>query len=177
MPTQLSATTDTLAIAVTVVATLVVVGLLAAAGYLLESVRELRRQADALAQEAQQLLAELGETVRQAGVEVERVDRMVGSAEAISDAVGSASRLVGGVVAEPLIKVVAFGSGLARVARIVRGGGPAEVSAPSRDNGRPVRGGASSRARGSLGRRSRPVERPAAALTTGGKAATRRGRR
>jgi len=60
--------------------------------------------------------------VRQAGAEVERVDRMVGSAEAISEAVGSASRLVGGVVTEPLIRLVALGSGVARVARVVRSG-------------------------------------------------------
>ena len=55
-------------------------------------------------------------------MEVERVDRMVGSAEAISDAVGSASRLVGGAVASPFIKVVAFGAGINKGIRLVRGG-------------------------------------------------------
>ena len=67
--------------------------------------------------------------MHQAGLEVERVDRMVGSAEAISDAVGSASRLVGGAVTAPFIKVVAFGTGVARGLRLVRGRPRAEVAA------------------------------------------------
>jgi len=156
---RLTATTDVLAVEVTIVATLVVVALVAAVIYMLRSVRELRREADGLARDAQELLDELGATVRQAGAEVERVGQMVGSAEAISDAVGSASRLVGGVVTEPLIKVVAFGSGLARAARVVRGGGRSNgIPAVARENrrrrsqvgARPARGRATS-----VGRRSR----------------------
>ena len=112
--------TDSVAVGVTVVATLLVVALAVAVGYLLKTVREMRREAQGLAREAQELLDELGSTVRRAGMEVDRVDRMVGSAEAISDAVGSASKLVGGAMAGPLIKLVAFGSGLGRAVRLVR---------------------------------------------------------
>lgn len=163
MRPDLLATTDVLAVEVTVVATLVVVALVAAIVWLLKSVRVLRRQADALAYEAEQLLDELGQTVRQAGAEVERVGRIVGSAEAISDAVGSASRLAGGVVTEPLIKLVAFGSGVARVARVIRGGGGGtrEIPAVAHDNRRrqPSAGAQPGpRARGAAqGRRSRPL--------------------
>lgn len=167
----LVATTDYLAIGVTVVATLVVVALLAAVAYLLASVRELRRQSEALAEEAQQLLDELGETVRQAGVEVDRVDRLVGSAEAISDAVGSASRLVGGVVAEPLIKLVALASGLARVARVVRGRGAPrhQVPAVARESrGGKARSDSPARARRAFGRRPPALERAVAASSSNG---------
>jgi heme exporter protein D len=118
------ATTDPVAVGVTVLATLAVVGLVASVAYLHRAVRELRREAKALAEEAGQLLEEMGAALRQAGEDVARVERMVGSAEAISEAVGSASRLVGGVVAEPLIKAVALGSGVARAVRTVRRGGP-----------------------------------------------------
>jgi methyl-accepting chemotaxis protein len=120
--------TDAVAVGVTVIATLVLVALAAAVGYLLKCVRDLRREARELAREADALLGDLDLTVRQAdltvreaGREVERVDRMVGSAEAISDAVGSASRLVGGAVTAPFIKVVAFATGVAKGLRMVRG--------------------------------------------------------
>jgi hypothetical protein len=109
-----------LAVAVTVVATLVVAGLAAAAAYLLRTVRDLRREAEALVREAQALVAEMHAEAHRAGLEVERVERMVGSAEAISEAVGQASRLVGGAVAAPVIKAVALSSGVAQAARTLR---------------------------------------------------------
>jgi hypothetical protein len=114
--------TDTVAVGVTVIATLVIVALAASVGYLLKAVRELRQEVQDLARDAEDLLGEIETTVRQAGVEVERVDRIVGSAEAISDAVGSASRLVGGAVSGPFIKVVAFGAGLNKGIRLARRG-------------------------------------------------------
>jgi hypothetical protein len=145
--------TDPVAVGVTVVATLVVVALVGAVWYLLKAVRDLRQEAQGLAREAEELLGELDLTVHQAGLEVERVDRMVGSAEAISDAVGSASRLVGGAVTAPFIKVVAFGSGVARGLRLVRG-------APRTDGATSIRDGRrreKRRAKG-IGRlRSRPA--------------------
>ncbi len=136
MPLALLAATDTVAVGVTVVATLVVVALVAAVASLLGAVRDLRRQADDLRREAGELLDEISATVREAGLEVERVERMVGSAEAISEVVGSASRLVGGAVASPFIKLVALVSGLARALRLVRGGVEVEAAPPGRDGGR-----------------------------------------
>ena len=132
MQATLLASTDVVAVGVSVVSTLVVVSLLASALYLLRAARGLRRQAVALAEESDRLLCELDRAVGQAGAEIERVDRMVGSAEALSEAVGSASRLVGGVVAEPLIKLVALGSGIARGARVARGGPEAQEARRAR---------------------------------------------
>lgn len=158
MPAQLLATTDAVAIGVTVVATLVVVALALALAHLLRSVRELRRQAEALAREAGELLSEMRADLRQAGAEVERVERMVGSAEAISDAVGGASRVMGRIVAAPFIKTVAFAAGVGQAARSLRGVGrqrvprhPVPVQASRRRSaagGRRLRrgGGRSSRA-------------------------------
>lgn len=130
---MLVAATDTVAVEVSVLATVVVIGLVAATVYLLVCVRRLRREAEALAGQTEELLYELSSVLRQAEADVERVDRMVGSAEAISGAVGSASRLVGGAVASPLIKAVAFGSGLVKGAKLVRQGVPLpEVVPPAR---------------------------------------------
>jgi hypothetical protein len=120
----LVAATDAVAVGVTVLATLVVAGLVLSVVYLLKAVREMRREAEALVRESRHVMGELGATVRSAEREVERVERLVGSAEAISEAVGSASRLVGTAVAGPFIKLVAFGSGLARGVRILRRGSP-----------------------------------------------------
>ncbi len=149
MSIPLLAATDPVAVGVTVVATLVVVALVAAVASLLGAARDLRRGADELRQETVELLDEISATVRQAGLEVERVERMVGSAEAISGVVGSASRLVGGAMASPFIKLVALGSGVARGLRLVRGGPAAEAAPPGRDGGRRRH-----RARGQAGRGS-----------------------
>lgn len=121
---------DTVAVEVTVVATLVVAGLVASVLYLLVVVRRVRREALVLARQAQLLVEELGAIVYQAEADIARVDAMVGSAEAISGAVGSASRLVGGAVASPLIKAMAFGSGLVRGAKLVRDGAPLPEALP-----------------------------------------------
>jgi hypothetical protein len=128
--------TDSVAVGVTVIATLVIVALAGAVWYLLKTVRELRQEADGLARQAEELLDEMDLTLHQAGLEVDRVDRMVGSAEAISDAVGSASRLVGGAVTAPFIKVVAFGTGVARGLRLVRGRPRPEVGTGPKDGRR-----------------------------------------
>jgi len=182
MPAPLVASTDAVAVGVTVVATLVVVALAGSVVYLLRTVHELRHEAEAHAAEAGQLLDEVDEAVRQAGAEVQRVDRMVGSAEAISDAVGSASRLVGGAVAEPVIKVVAFASGLARVVRALRGGRLVRgIPAVPYERPRRRSGGSMQRGRSALrhpralARGSTEASAPAAGLGPGGAAAANNG--
>jgi predicted PurR-regulated permease PerM len=146
------AATDAVALAVTAVATLVVVALLAAAWYVLRAVRELRRQAEQLSREAGELLADIRSQVLEAGAEVDRVERMVGSAEAISDAVGQASRLVGSVVVGPLIKVVAFVTGVGEGYRSLR-----------------QRSRKPARQRRALPRRPRRIARGTRALKAGGR--------
>ncbi len=157
--------TDTVAVGVTVIATLVLVALAAAVWYLLKAVRDLRQEASGLAREAGDMLGELDMTVHQAGLEVERVDRMVGSAEAISDAVGSASRLVGGAVTTPFIKVVAFSSGVARGLRLI--GGHRGTDQAERARGSRRRKKSRARYAGRWRGRPAPPVRSAAALRAG----------
>ena len=59
-------------------------------------------------------------TIARARGELDRVDDLIGSAEAITETVGSASRVAHAVLATPLIKVLAFGAGTARAGRRFR---------------------------------------------------------
>jgi hypothetical protein len=114
--------TSAVAIGVTVVATLVVVALALAARSLIRTAGRLRLLAEELETRSASVLGEVEDTVRQAREELARVDDLVGSAEAISDRVGSASRLAQTAVSAPLIKAVAFGAGTARAGRRLRDG-------------------------------------------------------
>lgn len=108
------ATTSTLAIGVTVVATLVVAALMAAALSVVRSARALRRASEDLAQRTTMLIDDVGATVSRAGAELERVEDLVGSAESISETVGAASRLAYVALSNPLIKILALGRGTSR---------------------------------------------------------------
>lgn len=114
---------DGLAIAVAAVSAAVVMTLLAAAVSLRRSARELRALADELADHASAVLGAAEDTILRARGELARVDDLVGSAEAITQTVGSASRLAHAALATPLIKVLAFGAGTARAGRRFRRAG------------------------------------------------------
>jgi hypothetical protein len=124
--------TSTLAVGVTVVATLVVVALLAGLVGVVRAARQLRQAAVLLSLESAELLASLDDAVTRADLHVQRVDDLVGSAESISDAVGSASRLASTAMAGPVIKAMAFGAGAARAGRRLRDGPPPPPQPPSR---------------------------------------------
>ncbi len=127
-----STTTDgAVAIGVTVVATLVVVALLLAAAAMVRNARALRRAADELRQKSLALVAELertvaradaemDKTVARADAEMDRVDDLIGSAERLTDTVGSASQMAYSAVANPVIKVMALGAGTARASERIR---------------------------------------------------------
>jgi hypothetical protein len=112
---------SSLALVITVVATLVIVGLLLALTAVLRAARRLRRQAEELRVEADAAVEELRAAVAHAGAQLERVDDLIGSAERLTDTVGSASRLAYGAVANPVIKVMALGAGTARASQRLRG--------------------------------------------------------
>ena len=114
------ASSQTVAVAVTVVATLVVVGLAAAVAWMLRETAALRRVAADLRAEAADLHSRLEAVAAHAERELQRVEDLVGSAESISEVVGSASRLASTAMATPVIKVVALGSGAARAGRRLR---------------------------------------------------------
>lgn len=86
---------------------------------LVGSLRELRRSLEALQRETLPLLDELRSTVREAGAEVERVDRLLDAAESISSTVDSATRLSYLAFRAPLVRFVAFLKGVGRfIARL-----------------------------------------------------------
>ncbi len=109
------------AVALTVVTTAIVLALLGAALSLRRSARELRLLVEEMTDHAAAVIGDAEETIARARGELQRVDDLVGSAEAITETVGSASRVAHAVLAAPLIKVVAFGAGTARAGRRMRG--------------------------------------------------------
>jgi hypothetical protein len=111
---------STVAIGVTVVATVVVLALLAATWSLLRTARDLRTLALELSELTDAALSNVEVTVTRARVELDRVDDLVGSAEAITHTVGSASRLAQMALSGPVIKLMAFRAGTARAGRRLR---------------------------------------------------------
>ena len=96
-------------------------------------VRDLRRLVEALSDEAVPLVRQARVVVDQASAEMERVGDVLGSAEAVSATVDSASRLAYRAFANPVVKVLAFGSGLGGALRRLFGRTPpARRPAPSR---------------------------------------------
>jgi hypothetical protein len=116
---------DLAAVLVTLLAVASFVVVVVAAQSLLRAGRELRATLDTLRDEALPLVVELRGTVAEAGAEVERVDELIGTAEAISARVDAASRVGYLAFRAPLIKVVALFRGIARVLRRLVGRGPA----------------------------------------------------
>jgi hypothetical protein len=111
------------AVTLTVVSTAVVLTLLGAALSLRRSARELRLLVEEMTDHAAAVIGDAEETIARARGELQRVDDLVGSAEAITETVGSASRVAHAALAGPLIKVLAFGAGTARAGRRIRGTG------------------------------------------------------
>jgi len=108
------------AIAVAAVSTVVLAILVGAALSLRRSAKELQALADELAEHASLVLGDAEDTIARARGELQRVDDLVGSAEAITETVGSASRLAHAALATPLIKVMAIGAGTARAGKRLR---------------------------------------------------------
>ncbi len=66
------------------------------------------------------VLAELRDAVAQSQAQVDRVDTLVGTAEAISARIDSASRVTQAALSAPVIKVASFASGTKAAARKLR---------------------------------------------------------
>jgi hypothetical protein len=108
------------AVALTVISTAIVLTLLGAALSLRRSARELHLLVEEMTDHASTVIGEAEDTIARARGELDRVEDLVGSAEAITETVGSASRVAHAVLATPLIKVLAFGAGTARAGRKFR---------------------------------------------------------
>jgi hypothetical protein len=96
---------------------------------LVRTLRALREVAGLLRTETVPVLDDLRDTVDAANAEIERLDRLVTTAESVTGTVDSASRLAYIAMANPVIKGVAFASGTARAARRLRGGRPEQPGA------------------------------------------------
>ena len=128
-------TSDVLAVvAATVVA--ILAGVLIATLYsLTRTLQTLRATVEHLREETVALLDDAHDAVREATTEVDRIDRLVGSAEKINDAVDGAQRMAYKTLASPVVKAMAFGSGVSRAAQRLREGEP-PAPTPARSKGR-----------------------------------------
>ena len=82
----------------------------------LQVLRELRTEVAALRAETKPLVAELQTAVDGARDDLDRFDRVLGSAEAISANMAGASRVTRMALSTPVIKTVALASGTSRAA-------------------------------------------------------------
>ena len=93
----------------------------------LDAMRDMRVQMERLTSEIDPLLDDLRhsvldarQSVSEAREDLERFDRVLGSAEAITEAVSGSSRLVRGALSTPVIKTMAIASGTAEGMRKLR---------------------------------------------------------
>jgi Bacterial protein of unknown function (DUF948) len=98
----------------------------------LDALGSLRAEVEALRNETGPLLAELRSTTDEARRamdtardDLERFDRVLGSAEAIGDAVAGSGRVARTALSAPVIKVAGLASGTSRAVRRLRRSGPA----------------------------------------------------
>jgi hypothetical protein len=141
---------DLAAVILSVVMIGVIVAMALVVQALLRTLRETRATLDALRGEAVPLMGELRDTVERAGVEVDRVDDLLDTAETISATVDSASRLGYLAFRAPVIRTVALGKGLGRGARrlVGRPAAPALGAADGRGRRGLSSGEARSRSKG-----------------------------
>jgi hypothetical protein len=90
---------------------------------LARTLRSLRAAVEDLNRETLPLVADLQGSARRASADLDRVEDLVGAAESVTRTVEGASRLAWLTFANPLVKVMAFGSGVGRAGRRLRGRG------------------------------------------------------
>jgi uncharacterized protein YoxC len=100
----------------------------------LDTLRSLRGEVEMLRNETQPLLAEMRvstsqarETMNEARQDLQRFDRVLGSAESISEAVAGGSRVARVALSAPIIKAAGLATGTRRTVRRLRG---APIAAP-----------------------------------------------
>lgn len=118
-------TADVIAVVAATVVAMLVGACLVLVVTLTRALRSLREAVDELREETIALLDDAAAAVHAAAVEVERVDRLVTSAERLSGAVDAASGLAYRTLASPVVKAMAFGTGVSRAAQRLRRGEPA----------------------------------------------------
>jgi hypothetical protein len=118
---------DAAAIVAAAAAAVVLIVMIFALLSLMRTVRALQTTVEELRSSTMPLMADARQTVAKATAELERVDGVIGTAESIGATVDSFSRLAYLAFSNPVIKVLAFGTGTARaVRRFRRTGGPSD---------------------------------------------------
>ena len=105
------------AIAVSLVAAVAIALVLT---FLIRTLRELRAELASFRQQSSEALTELHAAVADANGELERVDDLVGSAEALAATVDGVAKVGFLTVGKPVIKTVALAKGTSRAARRIR---------------------------------------------------------
>jgi hypothetical protein len=113
---------DVLLVVAATVVTMLVAVLAFTLVALTRTLRDLRDTANALHDEALPLLAAARDAVNDAAGEVDRVERLVTSAELLSGAVDGASRMAARTLRSPVVKAMAFSTGVSRAAQRMRAG-------------------------------------------------------
>jgi hypothetical protein len=104
------------------------------------TLRELRATLDALRTDVLALLDDADRAVHDAVVEVDRVERLVTSAERLESTVDTAGRLARRTFSSPVVKAMAFGTGVSRAAQRLRDGESPSPAAARRGRARRRRG-------------------------------------
>lgn len=120
---------DLAAVIVSFVSIATVVALVLVVQHMQRTVRRLSDTVEQLRAEAMPVIEELQSSVRRTNDDLDRVDDLIGSAEAITTTVEGASRLAYLTVSKPVIKTMALAAGTQRAARRLRGA-PAVAAAP-----------------------------------------------
>ncbi len=97
-------------------------GLLFALGSVVVTLRDLRATVRALQDQSIALADEMRIALRDAENEVDRVGALLTAAETVGDRIDTASRIVSKTVTNPVVKVLALGSGTKRAVRRMRAG-------------------------------------------------------
>jgi uncharacterized protein YoxC len=97
-------------------------GLLLALAFVVATLRELRKTVASLRDESLTLADAMRSTLHDAQGEVDRVDSLLTAAEAVGDRMDSASRIVSKTVTNPVVKVMALGTGTKKAVRRIRTG-------------------------------------------------------
>jgi hypothetical protein len=107
-------TVDALAIVAATIVTILVAVLATVLVFLARTLRELRAALVILEEDALALLDDARVSVRNAATEIDRVERLVTSAERLDEAKRA--------IATPVVKAMAFGTGVSRAAQRLREG-------------------------------------------------------
>lgn len=109
----------------------------------LDTLRSLRSEVESLRSETRPLLAEMQLTTDQARAamvaardDLDRFDRVLGSAEAISDAVAGSGRVARAALSTPVIKAAGIASGTGRAWRRLRRREQAKTTKSTESKGR-----------------------------------------